>query len=88
MKIRKKISDVQTNSSIDRLKEYLIDDEIYQKYLNGENNFNDFEKYCLNHCKDIDNVIRENARLKKRINRVLKQNNIEILKGDEKNVQM
>ena len=86
MKIRKKISDIQTNSSIDRLKEYLIDDEIYQKYLIGEKNFNDFEKYCLNHCKDIDNVIRENARLKKRINRALKQNNIEILKGDEKNV--
>ena len=88
MKIRKKISDIQTNSSIDRLKEYLIDDEIYQKYLNGENDFNDFEKYCLSHWKDIDNVIRENARLKKRINRALKQNNIEILKGDEKNVQM
>ena len=34
MKIRKKISDIKTNRSIERLKEYLIEYEIYQKNLN------------------------------------------------------
>ena len=48
--------------AIERLKEYVSVDEIYQSYKNGKepahNDGNtDFELFCIEHCKDIETLI-------------------------------
>lgn len=55
--------------SINNLKEYIEQDEIYQDYKKGiepyHNDGNtDFEWFCIGHCKDIENVINELENLK------------------------
>ena len=52
----------------DRLKEYIEKDEIYQNYKKGKlTNISDFDKFCIQHCKDIEELIEENKELKKQI---------------------
>ena len=47
------------NESIENLKQYIRDDVVYNKYLKSEDfNYNDFEIYCINHCRDIKNLIK------------------------------
>ena len=44
---------------IRNLKEYLDEDFIYQTYLNNKNqDFTDFEEFCINHCQDIEFLIK------------------------------
>ena len=50
----------------DRLKEYIEKDEIYQDYKNGKSaNASDFDKFCVRHCKDIEELLEENEELKR-----------------------
>lgn len=43
-------------------------DEIYQAYKNGKlTNASDFDKFCIQHCKDIEELLEENEELKKRL---------------------
>lgn len=52
----------------DRLKEYIEKDEIYQDYKKGKlTSINDFDKFCIQHCKDIEELIEENEELKKQL---------------------
>lgn len=49
----------------ERLKEYLNKDEIYQDYKQNKlMNFSDFDKFCIQHCKDIEELLEENNELK------------------------
>lgn len=56
---------------IERLKKYVNDDEIYKEYrfLNKGKmmDYSDFDKFCIQHCKDIDDVLEENKRLNKQL---------------------
>lgn len=46
--------------NIKNLKEYIKEDDIYTRYKNGEyNELSDFEMFCINHCKDIENLIKK-----------------------------
>lgn len=43
---------------IDRLKEYIEKDEIYQNYKKGDlPNPSDFEQFCIQHCEDINYLL-------------------------------
>ena len=48
----------------DRLKTYISEDEIYKKYKKGETNFNDFDKFCIQHCADIEEMLQDNQILR------------------------
>lgn len=39
------------------LKEYVEQDEIYKKYKNGTTDLSDFDKFCIEHCKDIETAL-------------------------------
>ena len=46
--------------TVERLKEYVETDYIYGMYKNKEieiENPNDFEEFCIEHCKDIETLI-------------------------------
>lgn len=48
----------------DRLRTYISEYEVYQKYKKGETNFNDFDKFCIQHCADIEEMLQDNQLLK------------------------
>ena len=49
----------------ENLKTYIKEDIIYKEYLKNKNkNFSDFDKFCIQHCKDIDELLEENQGLK------------------------
>ena len=48
----------------ERLKEYASKDEIYQDYKQNKlMNTSDFDKFCIQHCKDIEELLEENLEL-------------------------
>lgn len=52
-------------NSIDNLRQYIKEDAIYTSYKNEElDEISDFEQYCINHCLDIETIIKDNIRLK------------------------
>ena len=56
----------------ERLKEYANKDEIYQDYKQNKLiNSSDFDKFCIQHCKDIEELLEENLELEQ----VLDENN-------------
>lgn len=58
----------QEAKMIERLQEYITKDEIYQDYKQDKlMNASDFEKFCIQHCKDIEELINENQELKKQL---------------------
>ena len=51
----------------ERLKEYIEKDEVYQDYKQDKlMNASDFEKFCIQHCRDIDEILEENQELKQK----------------------
>lgn len=55
-------------SAKDRLEQYIKKDEIYRSYKQGKlMNSSDFDKFCIQHCKDIEELIEENHDLKDKI---------------------
>lgn len=48
----------------ERLKQYVEEDSIYNDYLNGKTNISDFDKFCIQHCKDIKEILNENKKQK------------------------
>ena len=44
-------------NSEDRLREYVKMDGIYQDFKNGKGVFSDFDMFCVEHCKDIEDVL-------------------------------
>jgi len=47
----------------DRLKEYVDNDLSYQDYKKGSVDLNDFDMFCVEHCKDIEELLNENEKL-------------------------
>ena len=78
-------------TSEDRLREYVEKDEIYQNFINGilkTNDMSDFDKFCVQHCLDIQEVLEENKILDDKIGYYIDQRNewVELL-GKFKNQQ-
>lgn len=51
----------------ERLKQYLEEDAIYSEYKSGKCDMSDFDKFCVEHCKDIECLLNENEELNERI---------------------
>ena len=52
----------------ERLKGYIERDEIYEDYKKDKlMNPSDFEKFCIQHCRDIEEILEENQELKKHL---------------------
>ena len=47
----------------ERLREYVENDDIYTEYKSGKCDMSDFDKYCIEHCKDIECLLNENEEL-------------------------
>ena len=65
----------------EKLKEYISKDEIYQKYKQNKlMNCSDFDKFCIQHCKDIEELLEENLELEQaldEIEKILRQSQFE-----------
>ena len=63
------------------LKEYIDKDEIYQDYKQDKlMNCSDFDKFCIQHCKDIEELLEENLELEQaldEIEKILRQSQFE-----------
>ena len=47
------------NDAKERLKEYVENDDIYTEYKSGKCDMSDFDKFCIEHCKDIECLLNE-----------------------------
>ena len=56
----------------ERLKQYLEEDTIYSEYKSGKCDMSDFDKYCIEHCKDIECLLNENEKQKEVIDKLTK----------------
>ena len=56
------------------LKQYVNEDIVYKRYKSGETGFNDFEKICIKHCKDIESLLEQNRILKSQLDFIDEQN--------------
>ena len=55
----------------ERLKEYINKDEIYQDYKQNKlMNPSDFDKFCIQHCKDIEELLEENLELEQALDEI------------------
>lgn len=51
-------------NSKERLKEFIETDQIYKEWTSGKlKNPSDFDKCCIQHCEDIENLLRESDQL-------------------------
>ena len=53
----------------ERLKEYIENDVIYSEYKSGKCDMRDFDKFCIEHCKDIECLLNENEEQKEVIDK-------------------
>ena len=57
----------------ERLKQYLEEDTIYTEYKSGKCDMNDFDKFCIEHCKDIECLLNEVEEQKEVIDKAISQ---------------
>lgn len=57
----------------ERLKQYLEEDAIYNEYKSGKCDMSDFDKFCIEHCKDIECLLNENEEQKEVIDKAISQ---------------
>ncbi len=51
-----------------RLKKYIEEDKIYNDWLAENKSYvSDFDKFCIQHCNDIKDLLEENRRLKEQV---------------------
>ena len=55
----------------ERLKQYLEEDVIYSEYKSGKCDMSDFDKFCIEHCKDIECLLNEVQELKEVIDKAV-----------------
>lgn len=55
----------------ERLREYIENDEIYTEYKSGKMVMSDFDKFCIEHCKDIESLLNEVQEYKDVIDRAV-----------------
>lgn len=56
----------------ENLKRYIEEDELYQMYKSDKRDtyiIKDFDKFCIDHCKDIDMALERIGQLEKIINK-------------------
>ena len=56
----------------ERLKQYLEEDVIYSEYKSGKCDMSDFDKFCIEHCKDIECLLNEVEEQKEAIDKLTK----------------
>ena len=57
----------------EELKEYIDKDEIYQDYKQDKlMNCSDFDEFCIQHCKDIEELLEENLELEQALDDIEK----------------
>lgn len=57
----------------ERLKDYITKDKIYQDYKQNKlMNPSDFDRFCIQHCKDIGELIEENLELEQALDEIEK----------------
>lgn len=56
----------------ERLKKYLIEDAIYNEYKSGKMDMSGFDKFCIEHCKDIECLLNEVQEYKEVIDKAIK----------------
>lgn len=61
------------NDAKERLREYIENDEIYTEYKSGKCDMSDFDKFCIEHCKDIECLLNEVQELKEVIDKAISQ---------------
>ena len=56
-------------TSEERLKEYVELDYVYQEWKRDENinELSDFDWFCVQHCQDIEHILKENKKLKQQL---------------------
>lgn len=55
-------------TSKERLEQYIKEDSIYQNCLDNHKSYvSDFDRFCIEHCQDIKNMLKENESLKKQL---------------------
>lgn len=57
----------------ERLKQYLEEDAIYSEYKSGKCDMSDFDKFCIEHCKDIECLLNEVEEQKEVIDKAISQ---------------
>lgn len=57
----------------ERLKQYLEEDVIYSEYKSGKCDMSDFDKFCIEHCKDIECLLNEVEEQKEVIDKAISQ---------------
>lgn len=57
----------------ERLKQYLEEDTIYSEYKSGKCDVSDFDKFCIEHCQDIECLLNENEEQKEVIDKAISQ---------------
>ena len=60
------------NDAKERLREYVENDDIYTEYKSGKCDMSDFDKFCIEHCKDIECLLNENEEQKEVIDKAIK----------------
>lgn len=60
------------NDAKERLREYVENDDIYTEYKNGKCDMSDFDKFCIEHCKDIECLLNEVQEYKYVIDKISK----------------
>ena len=55
----------------ERLKQYLEEDTIYSEYKSGKCAMSDFDKFCIEHCKDIECLLNEVEEQKEAIDKAI-----------------
>lgn len=61
-------------SAKERLEEYIKEDKIYNDWLDQNTSYvSDFDKFCIQHCLDIKEILEENQELKEEINKISKK---------------
>ena len=55
----------------ERLKQYLEEDVIYSEYKSGKFDMSDFDKFCIEHCKDIECLLNEAQKQKEVIDKAV-----------------
>ena len=63
-------------TSKERLEQYIKEDTIYNKWLdNNTSCVSDFDKFCIQHCLDIKEMLEQNQKYKEAINEITDINN-------------
>lgn len=72
----------------ERLKQYLEEDVIYSEYKSGRCDMSDFDNFCIEHCKDIECLLKENEKQKEVIDKAIKilEKGITFCKNDSQGI--